>query len=175
LTGGAHRDQVTRRGCRDRLPGEDVAEPPPIVQRAGQADRLGEVRPGQLLQSWKNVPRSESKAKTIQHLHYSTSVQPASWITSSAVRNDRDKSLPQSWRFLRFSAVVAAKSARHGVSRWYARGYKITRVPQARSPASAVAPRDFECAPPRAREEKKKKKRREEKMRGNPAANPDGR
>jgi hypothetical protein len=39
--------------------------------------------------------------------------------------------------------------------------------------AGAVAPRDFECAPPRAHEEKKKK-RREEKKKKRDARKPSG-
>jgi hypothetical protein len=46
--GRARRDRVTGVVRCGRLPGEDLAEPPPVVQRPGQADRLGEVRPGQL-------------------------------------------------------------------------------------------------------------------------------
>jgi hypothetical protein len=120
----------------------------------------------ELPQSWKNVPRSESKAKTIQHPHYSTSAQPASWITSSDVRNDRDKSLPQSWRFLRFSSVVAAQIITSQAITCVCPGVQNhSGTGRTASAASAVAPRDFECAPPRAHEEKKKKKREEKKKR----------
>ena len=48
LGGRARRDRVTREVAAGRLPGEDLAEPPPIVHGPGQADRLGEVRPGRL-------------------------------------------------------------------------------------------------------------------------------
>ena len=39
----AHRDRVTGGDRCARLPGQDLAEPPPIVQRPGEFDRLGEV------------------------------------------------------------------------------------------------------------------------------------
>ena len=48
LAGCAHPEQVTRRSAALRLPGEDLAQPPPIVHGTGQADRLGEASPGQL-------------------------------------------------------------------------------------------------------------------------------
>jgi hypothetical protein len=44
----APRDRVTGGDRCDRLGGEDLAEPPLIVQLPGQADRLSEVRPGHL-------------------------------------------------------------------------------------------------------------------------------
>ena len=65
---------------------------------------------------------------------YSTSAQPASWVTPNGVRNGetpvldrkiRDKLLPQSWRFLRFSAVIAGQI---GTSNGVCPGYKIIRV-----------------------------------------------
>ena len=48
LGGRTRRDRVTGVARRARLPGEDLAEPPPIVHGPGQADRLGEVRLGRL-------------------------------------------------------------------------------------------------------------------------------
>ncbi len=48
MTGRAHRKRVTRDDRPGRLPAEDLAEPPPIVRRPGQAERLSEVRPGRL-------------------------------------------------------------------------------------------------------------------------------
>src|SRR6202035_5823028 len=48
LTGGAHRDQITRHKRRERLPAEDLAEPPRVAQCAGQAERLSQVTPGRL-------------------------------------------------------------------------------------------------------------------------------
>ncbi len=80
----------------------------------------------ELPQSWKNVLRSGGKAKT---KFQPTTTQPASWVTSSGVTNrgetpvlDRKirgfcRLLPQSWRFLRFSAVVAGQiSTSRGVT-----------------------------------------------------------
>ncbi len=50
----APRDQITHRERRERLPGEDLAQPPPIVQLPGKADRLGKVRPGRLgVRGWR--------------------------------------------------------------------------------------------------------------------------
>jgi hypothetical protein len=46
--GRAHRQRVTRHDCGGGLLGEDLAEPPPIAQRPGQANRLGHVRAGRL-------------------------------------------------------------------------------------------------------------------------------
>ena len=48
LASCAHPEQVTRDLGALRLQGEDLAQPPPIVHGAGQADRLGEVCPGHL-------------------------------------------------------------------------------------------------------------------------------
>jgi hypothetical protein len=44
--GRACRDRITGHDRRRALPGEDLAQPPPIPNCAGEADRLGEVRPG---------------------------------------------------------------------------------------------------------------------------------
>ena len=46
--GRARRDRVTGGDRCVGLPGQDLAEPPPIVQLPGEFDRLGEVRPCQL-------------------------------------------------------------------------------------------------------------------------------
>ena len=46
--GRAHRDRITRHERPKRLPVQDLAEPPLVAYRAGEADRLGEVRPGHL-------------------------------------------------------------------------------------------------------------------------------
>ena len=48
LTGRARRDRVTRHGRPGRLAGEDLAEPPRVARRPGQAERLSEVPPGRL-------------------------------------------------------------------------------------------------------------------------------
>jgi hypothetical protein len=48
LASCANPEQVTRDESAHRLPGEELAEPPPIVHGTGQADRLGEACPGHL-------------------------------------------------------------------------------------------------------------------------------
>ena len=46
--GRAHRDRITRHERPVRLPEQDLVEPPHVAYRAGQADRLGEIRAGHL-------------------------------------------------------------------------------------------------------------------------------
>jgi hypothetical protein len=128
----------------------------------------------ELPQTWKNVPRFESKAKTVQHLHNSTSAQQASWITSSGVRNDRDKSLPQSWRFLRFSAVVAAQiSTSQAITCVFPGIRNHSGMGEPSPPPVRWRHETLNGAPPRAHEEKKKK-RREEKKKKRDAQKPSG-
>src|SRR5882757_1438468 len=46
--GLARSDRITRHDRPDRLPAEDLAQPPPVAQRPDEADRLGEERSGYL-------------------------------------------------------------------------------------------------------------------------------
>ena len=48
LGGRAYRDRITHHDRPERLPTQNLAEPPSVAYRAGQADRLGGVRPGHL-------------------------------------------------------------------------------------------------------------------------------
>ena len=48
LTGRARRDRVPHEDRPAPLPAEDLAEPPPVAQCPGEAQRLGEVGPGHL-------------------------------------------------------------------------------------------------------------------------------
>jgi len=108
----------------------------------------------ELPQSWKNVPRSARSAKTIQHLH---NRRPG--LHQVVVRNGGDAGTgPQNSRqaAAAISALLAFQRRRsrpnqHVTGRHIGlpRGYKIiSGMGRTAFAASAVAPRDFECAHP---------------------------
>ncbi|CEZ22206.1 Uncharacterised protein [Mycobacterium tuberculosis] len=53
LGGRACRDRVTRHDRIDRLKGKDLGQPPPVVYRSCQVDRLGEIRRGRIGASYR--------------------------------------------------------------------------------------------------------------------------